>query len=123
MILIISGTFGMVKGSQVIPVTEKDGPISLGAELENRLVKEGVAKFVGNPHENTDIPADEEPLPYHMGMKLSELKKAAESYGISTDGMTKAEILDAIEEAELEADGEEYEKPPELSAEDIEDEA
>lgn len=123
MILIIGGTFGMVKGGKIIPVTEKDGPISLEAELENRLVKEGIAKFVGNRHENTDIPADEGPLSCHMGMKLSELKKAAESYGISTDGMTKAEILDAIEEAELEADGEDNEEPPELSVEDVEDEA
>ena len=60
---------------------------------------------------------------YNAGMKLSELKKAAEAYGIETEGMTKAEILDAIQEAELEEDFGDNEAPPELSAEDVEDEA
>jgi hypothetical protein len=125
MIRIISGTFGMVKGKQVIPITEDYGPIQLEEELERRLVNEGIAEYVGNApiaadmHQKADVS-----LPvYNAGMKLSELKKVAEAYGIETEGMTKAEILDAIQEAELEEDSEADEEPPELSAEDVEDEA
>nr|DAU15678.1 MAG TPA: HeH/LEM domain [Caudoviricetes sp.] len=125
MIRIISGTFGMVKGKQVIPITKEYGPVQLEEELEKRLVNEGIAEYVGNAPVSADMhPKEDVSLPaYNAGMKLSELKKAAEAYGIETEGMTKAEILDAIQEAELEEDFGDNEAPPELSAEDVEDEA
>lgn len=46
MIQIIAGTFGYYNGRKVIPITEADGPQKLDPELEARLVKKGVAKFV-----------------------------------------------------------------------------
>ena len=47
MIQIIKGTFGYYNGRKVIPITEADGPQKFDDELEARLVKEGVAKYIG----------------------------------------------------------------------------
>ena len=47
MIQIIKGTFGYYNGRKVIPITEVDGPQKFDDELEARLVKEGVAKYIG----------------------------------------------------------------------------
>lgn len=46
MIQIIAGTFGYFNGRKVIPITNADGPQKFDTELEARLVKEGVAKYV-----------------------------------------------------------------------------
>ena len=46
MIQIIAGTFGYYNGRKVIPITNQDGPKQFDPELEARLVKEGVAKYV-----------------------------------------------------------------------------
>ena len=46
MIQIIKGTFGYYNGRKVIPITEADGPQKFDDELEARLVKEGVAKYI-----------------------------------------------------------------------------
>ena len=60
MIQIIKGTFGYYNGRKVIPITEADGPQKFDDELEARLVKEGVAKYIGEQ----DGPA-EQPAPDH----------------------------------------------------------
>ena len=46
MIEIIAGTFGYYNGRKVIPITKEDGPQQFDPELEARLVKQGVAKYV-----------------------------------------------------------------------------
>ena len=46
MIQIIAGTFGYYNGRKVVPITNQDGPKQFDPELEDRLVKEGVAKYV-----------------------------------------------------------------------------
>lgn len=51
MIQIIKGTFGYYNGRKVIPITEADGPQKFDDELEARLVKEGVAKYIGEQGE------------------------------------------------------------------------
>lgn len=46
MIQIIAGTFGYYNGRKVVPITNADGPQKFDPELEARLVKKGVAKYV-----------------------------------------------------------------------------
>lgn len=57
MIQIIKGTFGYYNGRKVIPITEADGPQKFDDELEARLVKEGVAKYIGELGETAEQPA------------------------------------------------------------------
>ena len=113
MIQIIKGTFGYYNGRKVIPITEADGPQKFDDELEARLVKEGVAKYIGEQDEPAEQPApdhgddadepastnpaaDEAPE-YDEDMKLDELKAA------------KAEQPD---------DGTDDEEPPQIGAAD-----
>ena len=46
MIQIIAGAFGYYNGRKVVPITNADGPQKFDPELEARLVKKGVAKYV-----------------------------------------------------------------------------
>lgn len=115
MIQIIAGTFGYFNGRKVIPITNADGPQKFDTELEARLVKEGVAKYVdasaaapAEDPENPDpagAPAPQDPdLPppgeqpdgdpgtpageppaYNEDMKLDELKAIAKVYGIDDE--------------------------------------
>ena len=81
MIQIIKGTFGYYNGRKVIPITEADGPQKFDDELEARLVKEGVAKYIGElgetaeqpapaPRGDADAPASPHPLPATMPTSL-----------------------------------------------------
>ena len=116
MIQIIKGTFGYYNGRKVIPITEADGPQKFDDELEARLVKEGVAKYIGElgetaeqpapaPGDDADEPAstntaaDEAPE-YNEDMKLDELKEGATRYGVDASAMRKkADVIAAIEAA------------------------
>ena len=54
---------------------------------------------------------------YNESMKLSELKEAAARLGIDPSGMkSKAEIIDAIEDAQAEEDEEDF---PDLNVEEV----
>lgn len=140
MIQIIAGTFGYYNGRKVIPITEADGPQKFDPELEARLVKEGVAKYVEDP-ESTDsagVPAPQDPdnpdsaaagdpedpadaAEYSEDMKLDELKEIAASYGVDTSAMRKkADVIAAIEAAKAEQpdDGADDEEPPQFGAAD-----
>lgn len=116
MIQIIKGTFGYYNGRKVIPITEADGPQKFDDELEARLVKEGVAKYIGElgetaeqpapaPGDDADEPAstntaaDEAPE-YNEDMKLDELKEVATRYWAeagrmlgASDGESDYELL------------------------------
>lgn len=46
MIKIIKGVFGFNNGTSIVPKTPKDEPFEAPAEVEKRLVAEGVAKYV-----------------------------------------------------------------------------
>ena len=114
MIRIVKGTFGYFDGRRVVPVTAADGPQSYDPELEARLVSEGVAEYVGDadhtvtvtPHLTVDVEVDGEPAvedadePALEDMTRAELAELAESYGVKPGKMTKAKLIEAIEEAE-----------------------
>lgn len=137
MIQIIKGTFGYYNGRKVIPITEADGPQKFDDELEARLVKEGVAKYIGElgetaeqpapaPGDDSDEPAstntaaDEAPE-YNEDMKLDELKEVATRYGVDASAMRKkADVIAAIEAAKAEQpdDGADDEEPPQIGAAD-----
>lgn len=135
MIQIIKGTFGYYNGRKVIPITEADGPQKFDDELEARLVKEGVAKYIGElgetaeqpaPGDDADEPAstntaaDEAPE-YNEDMKLDELKEVAARYGVDASAMRKkADVIAAIEatKAEQPDDGADDEEPPQIGAAD-----
>lgn len=137
MIQIIKGTFGYYNGRKVIPITEADGPQKFDDELEARLVKEGVAKYIGEPGEaaeqpapapgddadepaSTNTAADEAPE-YNEDMKLDELKEVATRYGVDASAMRKkADVIAAIEatKAEQPDDGADDEEPPQIGAAD-----
>lgn len=140
MIEIIAGTFGYYNGRKVIPITKEDGPQQLDPELEARLVKQGVAKYVDEQPvaptpaekpgrepeaapETGDAPADPE---YDEDMKLDELKEVAAAYGVDASVMRKkADVIAAIEEAKAAADeaaddgqSDDGEEPPQIGAAD-----
>lgn len=140
MIEIIAGTFGYYNGRKVIPITKEDGPQQLDPELEARLVKQGVAKYVDEQPvaptpaekpgrepeaapETGDAPADPE---YDEDMKLDELKEVAAAYGVDASAMRKkADVIAAIEEAKAAADeaaddgqSDDCEEPPQIGAAD-----
>ena len=122
MIQIIKGTFGYYNGRKVIPITEADGPQKFDDELEARLVKEGVAKYIGEPGEaaGTNTAADEA-HEYNEDMKLDELKEVATRYGVDASAMRKkADVIAAIEatKAEQPDDGADDEEPPQIGAAD-----
>ena len=121
MIRIIKGTYGMIKGSTVVAVLAGSKPIKLDPEKEARLVRQGVAEYVGKVEEPdtaeetvetveaveavipdpADEPDEAEDLPlYDESMKLAELKEIAEKYGIDASKMkSKKEVIAAIDEA------------------------
>lgn len=110
MIKIIKGTYGMKRGSVVVPIHAGSDPIELGKEKEERLVRLGVAEYViddpekvNNPADGTDDAQDEivDEFPeYSEGMKLADLKKIAEIYGVDTSSMrSKKEVIEAIDAA------------------------
>ena len=139
MIQIIAGTFGYYNGRKVVPITNADGPQKFDPELEARLVKQGVAKYVdeqpvapapaAKPEqepetvlETGDAPAAPE---YDEDMKLDELKEVAAAYGVDASAMRKkADVIAAIEEAKAaanEADDDQTgdnEEPPQIGAAD-----
>ena len=140
MIEIIAGTFGYYNGRKVIPITKEDGPQQFDPELEARLVKQGVAKYVGEQPaaptpaekpeqepeaapETGDAPVDPE---YDEDMKLDELKEVAATYGVDASAMRKkADVIAAIEEAKAAADeaaddgqSDDGEEPPQIGAAD-----
>ncbi len=141
MIQIIAGTFGYYNGRKVVPITNADGPQKFDPELEARLVKKGVAKYVDEKpvapapaaesvrepaatSETDGTPAAPE---YDEDMKLDELKEVATAYGVDASAMRKkADIIDAIEKAKAAVDdgqnGDDQngddEKPPEIGAAD-----
>lgn len=107
MIRIVKGTFGWFDGRFVRPITSADGPVSLDARLEERLVGEGVAEYAEGaaPAPAATEPAASEPaagVDDEGRSDLSALSKAelveiAKRDGIKVSGLTKAQLIDAIE--------------------------
>lgn len=147
MIQIIAGTFGYYNGRKVVPITNADGPQKFDPELEARLVKKGVAKYVdeqpvapapaAKPEQEPEAAPETDDAPtappeYDEDMKLDELKEVAAAYGVDASAMRKkADVIAAIKEAKAaanEADDDETgdneeapeddEAPPQIGAAD-----
>ena len=124
MIRIIKGRYGYRDGLIVRPKTPSDPPFSTNAEEEARLVKMGVAKYVGEPakSEKAEPPVelpDEEPetdetkeeLPEAeaeeneakevdlKSLSHPELQKMAKDLGLKASGK-KEKLIEAIEKAQ-----------------------
>ena len=118
MIKIIKGSYGMKVGKSVVRIDAGAAPIELDKDKEDRLVRIGVAEYVDEKAEtpaadpeatpeatNNDGETDEsenvDELPeYSEDMKLDELKKIAEAYGVDASGLrSKKDVIAAIEEA------------------------
>lgn len=140
MIQIIAGTFGYYNGRKVVPITSADGPQKFDPELEARLVKKGVAKYVDeqpeapapavkSEQELEDTPETDDATTapeYDEDMKLDELKEVAAAYGVDASAMRKkADVIAAIEESKASADEAadddqtgDNEEPPQIGAAD-----
>lgn len=134
MIQIIAGTFGYYNGRKVVPITSADGPQKFDPELEARLVKQGVAKYVdeqpvapapaAKPEQEPEAAPETDDAPtappeYDEDMKLDELKEVATRYGVDASAMRKkADVIAAIEAAKAEQpdDGADDEEPPQIGA-------
>lgn len=108
MIKIIKGTYGYQvadsKGKvlRVEPKTSKDEPFALSAEQEARLVRLGVAEYVGAPVEDATEGIDFDKL------TVKELRALAEEKGIEVPANAKKNdiILLFLEPEEAEEDEE-----------------
>ena len=133
MIKIVQGVYGFLdKNGIVRPKTKADEPFELSPEQEARLVRLGVAEYVGNvkdeqepaetePEESkdeqepigiNDVPADERPLSEYT---VKELREIGKEYGLTFKvGTSKADMVQAIEakEAELSAITEDEDDEP-----------
>lgn len=119
MIQIIAGTFGYYNGRKIIPITKADGPQQFDPELEARLVKKGIAEYIGIPEPVAQTDENDDILPeYSADMKLDELKEIAAAYGVDASTLRKkADVIAAIEAAKLDADTDD-EEPPQFGAAD-----
>lgn len=130
MIRIVHGVYGYLdKDGIVRPKTEKDDPFELTPEMESRLVRLGVAEYVRNvkpaPEAQNEepvnsAPAEDEPQEESPtdGISLAdlsakELREIGKEYGLSFKvGMTKDDMVKAIEAAEAELDADDADGEP-----------
>ena len=130
MIRIIRGVYGFLdKDGIVRPKTEVDAPFSLSPEQEERLVRLGVAGYVGRLEENLPMepeaqednldieievePEEERPLSEYNAKELREL---GAQYGLSFKvGTSKADMVKAIEAAEAALDVDDEDEDGELA--------
>ena len=123
MIRIIRGVYGYLdKDGIVRPKTEADAPFSLTPEQEERLVHLGVAQYVGNV-KSTPAPAEWDEVVRDIELEedleeirplteysVKELRELGKDYGITFKvGISKAEMVKAIKDAEAEMAMEEEE--------------
>ena len=124
MIKIVRGVYGFMDENGIVrPKTAADEPFELKPEQEERLVRLGVAAYVGSveaeqPHEDEQqgTEAEEEPIGFDetpgnelllSEMSAKELRALGKEYGLSFKvGMSKADMVKAIEAAEAELDTE-----------------
>lgn len=117
MIKIIKGSYGLRCGASIKAIPAGSEPIELSKEKEARLVRLGVAVYVTEqddeieqPTEGSDETQDDEIVDefpeYNDDMKLADLKKIAETYGVDASSMrSKKEVIAAIDAAREELPG------------------
>lgn len=123
MIRIVKGKFLWFDGRRRHVMTPEDGAFRADDALEARLVAEGVAEPVGaatDSAEPAQCEAAESEPEQERGedgegaledMTRAELADLAESYGIKPGRLSKAKLVEAIEEAE---------QAPDLTAAEVE---
>lgn len=143
MIKIVQGVYGFLDENGIVrPKTEADEPFELAPEQEARLVNLGVAQYVGNvkveqepeetaPEDTEQVETEDEQDPIGMdempaeeplsNLPVKELREIGKEYGlIFKVGMTKADMVKAIEAAEaalnIDAEDEESEPAPVFDA-------
>lgn len=133
MIKIINGVFGFNDGTSIIPKTPKDEPFEAPAEVEKRLVTEGVAKYVTKAEavaeeteteteteatEPTEEDTEEAEKPDLESLKFAELKEIAKEHGATDEDLkpikSKAQAIELIEKLY----SEEAEEVPDLNTDD-----
>ena len=117
MIQIIRGVYGFLdKDGIVRPKTDADAPFELAPEQEERLVRLGVAEYVGKvnsaPVAEAESGVSTEEAPTDgislADLSVKELREIGKEYGLTFKvGISKAEMVAAIEEAEANVDAEE----------------
>ena len=107
MIKIIKGSYGLRRGSLIVAIGADSDPIELSKEKEERLVRLGVAEYVDGcvaDDVKSDVQTEDEIVEefpeYNADMKLADLKKVAEVYGVDASSMrTKKDVIEAIDAA------------------------
>jgi hypothetical protein len=120
MIKIVRGVYGfMDKGGIVRPKTEADEPFELTPEQEERLVRLGIAEYVGNVEDTEQEPEQEEteqedteqePIGFDetppvdlSTLSVKELREIGKEYGLTFKvGTSKADMVKAITAAQTE---------------------
>lgn len=121
MIKIIAGTYGYVnkKTGAVEAKDKKAQPFSCDKDEEARLVALGVAEYVGEVNQDED--PDQEPEKALTDMTKKELTQIATDLGIELPKKaTNQDIIEAIEKARAEHEGDQDE---DLDGEEDDDEA
>lgn len=115
MIKIIKGYYGYKNGNSIIPKCSKDAPFSCDKAEEARLVKLGVAEYVGAPEADGDAPSEEL---YTDKTSFDELKEIAKKLGATDEELkpikSKAQAKELIDKlADEIAEGEPVDGPDE----------
>ena len=99
MIQMKAGTFGLPVGGSVKAMTKESGPFKASEEQEARLVKLGLAVYVGEP-ELPELPDGVVGIPeYSIENTANELREIGKLCGLTFKvGMTKAEMVEALDE-------------------------
>lgn len=105
MIKIICGVYGHYTGGRVIAKDKNSEPFSLSPEREAELVAQGIADYVAEASapigfdETPEFPEGIIPIPdYSIDTKASELRRIGELCELNFRvGMTKAEMVDALD--------------------------
>ena len=102
MIKIVRGAYGYLdKNGIVRPKTAADAPFSLLPDQEARLVKLGIAEYVGAVSVAEEAPAERNLADY----SVKELRELGSEYGLTFKvGTSKADMVKAIENAQAEVD-------------------
>lgn len=116
-IKMICGTYGLWNGAGMTLKSPKDSAFDLPDDEARRLIGMNRAVSAGeeprSPHSGDGSPGPDGPPGYDRTMKFARLQKAAQYYGVDTEGMkTKDELIEAIErkiseDSEAVDDGEE----------------
>ena len=140
MIKIINGVFGFNNGTSIVPKTSKDEPFEAPKNVEERLVKLGVAEYVtkaeavvevaeatetvAEVEEETEATesteeATEEAEPIDLqSLKFDELKEYAKEHGATDEDLkplnSKAKVIELIGKLF----SEEAEEVPDLNSDD-----